>query len=100
MKNKCKEEVRGKKCVNCGAEKGLHHYEHPHACPMDGLEAPIGATQFWGETHFETDESFRTRPEAIIDAIKKSGIGDDVIIHNEDGSINSIVTVKCKEHVV
>lgn len=39
-----------------------------------------------------------TKAEAILDAIRKTDVGSDVIIHNEDMSIAYILTVKCKEH--
>lgn len=35
---------------------------------------------------------------AVLDAIRKTDVGGDIIIHNEDMSIWCILTVKCKEH--
>ena len=42
--------------------------------------------------------SKQTKAEAILDAIRQTDVGSDVIIHNEDMSIFCILTVKCKEH--
>ena len=38
------------------------------------------------------------KPEAVLRAIKEAEVGDDVFIHNSDGSIYCILTVKAKEH--
>ncbi len=91
------DEIRDGICINCGAHKMLHHYKHPHLCPLDGVEAPVGKPQEWQDSYFETAVSFGTRAEAVMDAIRQSNIGDNVIIHNSDGSINCIITIKCKE---
>ena len=40
----------------------------------------------------------QTKAEAILDAIRKTDVGSDIIIHNEDMSVFCILTVKCKEH--
>ncbi len=39
-----------------------------------------------------------TKPEAILDAVRKTEVGSDIILHNNDMSIWCILTVKCKEH--
>ena len=39
-----------------------------------------------------------TKAEAILDAIRKTDVGSDIIICNEDKTIWCILTVKCKEH--
>lgn len=39
-----------------------------------------------------------TKAEAILDAIRKTDVGSDIILHNNDMSIFCILTVKCKEH--
>lgn len=39
-----------------------------------------------------------TKAEAVLDAIRKTDVGSDIIIQNEDMSIFCILTVKCKEH--
>jgi hypothetical protein len=39
-----------------------------------------------------------TKAAAILDAIRKTDVGSDIIIQNEDMSIYCILTVKCKEH--
>lgn len=39
-----------------------------------------------------------TKAEAILDAIRKTDVGFDIILHNNDGSIWCILTVKAKEH--
>ena len=39
-----------------------------------------------------------TKAQAILDAIRKTDVGDDIILHNTDISIWCILTVKCKEH--
>ena len=39
-----------------------------------------------------------TKAEALLDAVRKTDVGSDVIIQNEDMSIFCILTVKCKEH--
>lgn len=38
------------------------------------------------------------KAEAILDAIRKTDVGSDIILHNWDRSIWCILTVKCKEH--
>lgn len=38
------------------------------------------------------------KPEAILDAIRKTEVGSDIILHNNDMSVWCILTVKCKEH--
>lgn len=35
---------------------------------------------------------------AILKAIRESDVGDDIIIHNEDGSVFCIVRIVTKEH--
>ena len=40
-----------------------------------------------------------TKSEAILDAIRKTDVGSDIIIiHNSDMSIWFILTIRCKEH--
>lgn len=39
-----------------------------------------------------------TKAEAILDAIRNTEVGSDIILHNNDMSIWCILTVKCKEH--
>ena len=39
-----------------------------------------------------------TKAEAILDAIRKTDVGSDIIIYNEDMSIFCILTVKRREH--
>ena len=39
-----------------------------------------------------------SKAEAILAAIRKTDVGSDIIIQNEDMSIFCILTVKCKEH--
>jgi hypothetical protein len=43
-------------------------------------------------------EMSKLKAFAILDAIRKTDVGSDIIIHNEDMSIWCILTVKCKEH--
>lgn len=46
----------------------------------------------------DMDELHNTKAEAILDAIRRTEVGSDIIIQNEDMSIFCILTVKCKEH--
>ncbi len=39
-----------------------------------------------------------TKAEAILEAIRKTPVGSDVIIHNSNKSLWCVLTVKCKEH--
>jgi len=39
-----------------------------------------------------------TKGEAILEAIRTTEVGRDIILHNNDKSIWCILTVKCKEH--
>ena len=39
-----------------------------------------------------------SKAEAILDAIRKTDVGSDIIIQNEDMSIFCIMKIKCKEH--
>lgn len=41
-----------RKCKNCGADYGLHHYE-TNQCPAGGVEAPVGKEQVWNRSTFE-----------------------------------------------
>lgn len=38
-------------CKNCGGWKGLHHFE-TDACPLNGVEAPIGRKQKYHSNQF------------------------------------------------
>ena len=38
------------------------------------------------------------KSEAVLDAIRKTDVGDDIILHNNDMSIWCILRVICKEH--
>ena len=38
------------------------------------------------------------KSEAILDAIRKTDVGSNIILHNNDMSIWCILTVKGKEH--
>ena len=39
-----------------------------------------------------------TKAEAILDAIRKTDVGSDIILHNNDMSIWCILRVTTKEH--
>jgi acyl CoA:acetate/3-ketoacid CoA transferase alpha subunit len=39
-----------------------------------------------------------TKPEAIVDAIRQSEVGDTIIIHNSDGSVWCVIKIETKEH--
>lgn len=43
-------------CKNCGAWKGLHHYETMQ-CPRDGMEAPLGREQLWETTTYRSEHT-------------------------------------------
>lgn len=45
-----------------------------------------------------TDTTHPSKAEAVMQAIRDTEVGSDIIIHNKDGSIFVILTVKCKEH--
>jgi len=51
-------------CINCGAWKGLHHYE-TNQCPRNGQEAPLGKLQEWDNTVYQEDNTSDLR--ATID---------------------------------
>ena len=40
----------------------------------------------------------KTKAKAILDAIRKTDVGSDIILHNNDMSIWCILKVICKEH--
>ena len=40
----------------------------------------------------------KSKAEAILQAIRESDVGSEVIICNEDGSVFCILEIKCKEH--
>jgi RNA polymerase subunit RPABC4/transcription elongation factor Spt4 len=42
-------------CKNCGAPKGLHHYQTMQ-CPVGGREAPIGQKEEWMTLVFVEDD--------------------------------------------
>jgi hypothetical protein len=39
-----------------------------------------------------------TKEKAILEAIRKTEVGSDVILHNNDGSVWCVLRVICKEH--
>ncbi len=39
-----------------------------------------------------------TKAEAILQAIRETDVGSDIILHNSDMSVWCILVVKCKEH--
>ena len=39
-----------------------------------------------------------TKAEALLQAVRDTKVGSDIIIHNSDMSVWCILTVKCKEH--
>lgn len=43
----------------------------------------------------EEDEK---KAKAILEAIRYSSVGDDIIVHNPDGSVWCILTLKTREH--
>jgi len=46
-------------CINCGAWKGLHHYE-TNQCPRNGQEAPLGKLQEWDDAVYQEDNTEET----------------------------------------
>ena len=40
----------------------------------------------------------KTKAEAILDAVRKTDVGEQIILHNNDMSIWCILKVICKEH--
>lgn len=40
----------------------------------------------------------KTKPEAILEAIRNINVGDNVIIHNADGTVWSVLKLICREH--
>ena len=40
----------------------------------------------------------KTKAEAILDAIRKTDVGSEIILHNNDMGIWCILKVICKEH--
>ena len=40
----------------------------------------------------------KTKAEAILEAIRTTEVGNDIILHNNDMSIWCILKVVCKEH--
>lgn len=40
----------------------------------------------------------KTKADAILQAIRNADVGNNIMIHNEDGSVFCILEVKCKEH--
>lgn len=39
-----------------------------------------------------------TKAEALLDAVRKTEVGSEIILHNNDMSIWCILVVICKEH--
>ena len=62
--------MKSNSCAHCGAEYGLHHYE-TEQCPRNGVEAPIGATQYWGSSVFTTVEDLEAEVAEINKKIKE-----------------------------
>jgi hypothetical protein len=42
--------------------------------------------------------AFQSKAEAVMESIRQAEVGDNVVIHNEDGSIFCVLEVKAKEH--
>ena len=62
------------KCYNCGADKGLHHYE-TRQCPKNGIEEyRDGKTQQWEDTVFLDSKTERLRNAApdLLEALGDS----------------------------
>ena len=58
------------KCCICGAENGLHHYETDQ-CPRNGVEAPIGAIQYWENSVFTTIDDLKDEVARLNKKIKE-----------------------------
>ena len=39
-----------------------------------------------------------TKAEVLLQAVRDTKVGSDIIIHNSDMSVWCVLTVKCKEH--
>ena len=79
-------------CFNC--EKSFDEHENG-MCPY------CHSTNFADKQEEEIvyqREKRRTKAEVILEAIRKTEVGSDIILHNNDMSIWCILTVKCKEH--
>lgn len=58
------------KCKNCGAERGLHHYETDQ-CPVGGREAPIGRKQEWKTTTFAIEDNSSSIIKGLTSALEE-----------------------------
>lgn len=101
-------------CKNCGADRGLHHYETMQ-CPVGGREAPIGRKQEWMRTEFEIDESEKDSELDALraelarvtgerdEAVKACGIAAKHIIETHNGvtpSLDGEVVVEILDNAV
>ena len=59
---------------------------HPEYCKCSWCRMP---------KQVEEDEK---KAKAILEAIRYSSVGDDIIVHNPDGSVWCILTLKTREH--
>lgn len=60
-------------CGNCGAWKGLHHFETMQ-CPAGGVEAMVDKPQRWQETTFIPlrEKLLKDSAQDLLDAAEKS----------------------------
>ena len=65
---------------------------------MDDWNPPAIDISFIDPRSTKNDDGKTTKAEAILDAIRKTDVGSDIIIHNEDMSVAYILGMKCKEH--
>ena len=75
-------------CINCGAWKGLHHWE-TNQCPRNGQEAPIGKLQEWDNTVYQEDNTADLRAEVVRLTAGSEAMQEDA--RNNTATINMLM---------
>ena len=77
-------------------QKGAVSYKGRNG--MDDWIPPAIDISFVDSRNKPKEENKTTKAEAVMDAIRQTDVGSDIIIQNEDMSIAYILTMKCIEH--
>jgi hypothetical protein len=71
-------------CKNCGASKGLHHWQTMQ-CPLGGHEQPVGKPDLWtSETYLEQNDDIdilfarvaelEAQVKRLLEAVPSAGV--------------------------
>jgi len=91
------------KCRNCGGDYGIHHCQTLR-CPVNGRESPVGRTQEYSTSIFETAipyDELKEQRDALLEAcIEALLINYTVDENGEDELELSPRDAKCKQMMI